>query len=201
MLILTAHAELAECYESPHRAAMTRGESTPRRAAHLFMTVHPILSASQINSGPKRAVRPSHSVMLRRPLAAFWVCLSMAVIVIYSAGVSHASPSNGDETGQCSFVLTPPKVAQVSGLSVVVATLRPGPCTMHASPNLSVVCISVAGSGSPGECASKNGQEPAEVRFPYQPGSTYVVRAQGCASLFEPPYTLCQNFGPSNTTL
>src|ERR1700721_1779391 len=126
MVILTAHAELPECCESPHHAAMTRDVSTPRRAAHLFMTAHPMLSASGISSGPKRAVRSSHSLLLRRSLAAFWVCLSMAVIVVSSAGVSHASPSNDDETGQCSFVLTPPKVAQVSGLSFVVATLRPG---------------------------------------------------------------------------
>ena len=140
------------------------------------------------------------SKMIRR-LSAVQTVAAMALIAVYSASVSHASPSGNDETGQCSFVLTPPKVVQVSGLSLVSATLRPGPCTMHAVPNVSVVCLSVAGGGSQGECASKNGQDPAEVRYPYQPGSTYVVRAQGCASTFEPPYTLCQNFGPSQTTL
>jgi hypothetical protein len=72
---------------------------------------------------------------------------------------------------------------------------------MHANPNLSVVCLSVAGSGSQGECASKNGADPAEVRYPYQPGTTYVVKAQGCASTFEPPYNLCQDYGPSQITL
>jgi hypothetical protein len=163
--------------------------------------VHLTLRAFRINCGPKSAVGQYYSRVRHWSLAAFWAGLSMAFIAVCPTGVSLASPSGDDETGQCSFILTPPKVVQVSGLSLVVATLRPGPCTMHASPNSSVVCLSIAGEGSPGECGSMNGQAPAEVRYPYRPGSTYVVRAQGCASLFQPPYTLCQNFGPSQTTL
>jgi hypothetical protein len=124
----------------------------------------------------------------------------MVVIAVHPTSVSHASPAGDDEAGECSFILTPPKVMQISGLSLVVATLGPGPCTMHANPNSSVVCLSVAGSGSQGECASKNGADPAEVRFPYQPGLTYVVKGQGCASTFVPPYTLCQDYGPSRFT-
>lgn len=127
--------------------------------------------------------------------------LVMALIAGCSAGVSHASPASGEETGQCSFILTPPKVVQQAGMSIVVATLHPGPCTIEAEPNSSVVCLSVAGGGSPGECASKNGRNPAQVRYTYRPGTTYVVRAQGCASIFQPPYTLCQNFGPTRVTL
>jgi hypothetical protein len=125
----------------------------------------------------------------------------MTVIAVYPAGVAHASPSDDDGTGQCTFVLSQPKVIQLSGMSLVSATMRPGPCTIHATPNLSVVCLSVAGSGSQGECASKNGQDPAEVRYPYQPGATYVLRGQGCASTFVPPYTLCQDFGPTQISL
>jgi hypothetical protein len=183
-------AALPECYESPHRAVVTRVEPPP-----------PIPSASRINSVPISTVRLSHPGIFWRSLPAFWVSLSMAFIVIYSADVSNASPSDDEGTGQCSFILTPPKVGQVSGLSVVLVTLRPGPCTIHASPNSSVVCLSVAGQGSQGECASQNGQSPAEARYPYQPGTTYVVKAQGCVSTFQPPYTLCQNFGPTQTTL
>lgn len=134
-------------------------------------------------------------------LAVLRTLMVTALIAGCSAGVSHASPSGDDAAGQCSFVLTPPKVVQVSGLSLVLATLHPGPCTMEASPNSSVVCLSIAGEGSPGECASKNGPEPARARYPYRPGATYVVRAQGCASTYQPPYTLCQNFGPSQFTL
>ena len=125
----------------------------------------------------------------------------MAYLAAHPAGVAHATPSDDDGTGQCTFILSQPKVIQVSGLSLVSATMRPGPCTIHATPNLSVVCLSAAGSGTQGECASKNGQDPAEVRYPYQPGTTYVVRGQGCASTFVPPYTLCQDFGPTQIAL
>lgn len=135
-----------------------------------------------------------------RWLSALQTVVAMALIGVCPAGVSQASPSGDEGTGQCSFVLTPPEVVQVSGGSVVSATLHPGPCTMEAVPNSSVVCLSIAGEG-PGECASQSGRDPAEVRYSYRPGSTYVLRAQGCASLFQPPYTLCQNFGPSQTTL
>jgi hypothetical protein len=143
----------------------------------------------------------NQSRMLPRSLKVLWTGLSMALVAVYPAGVSHASPSGGEDPGQCTFVLTQPKVVHVSGLSLVSATLGPGPCTMHASPNSSTVCLSVAGAGSQGECATKNGPDLAEVRYPYQPGSAYVVRAEGCASLFVPPYTLCQSFGPSQVTL
>jgi hypothetical protein len=152
-------------------------------------------------SGPKSTVGRSHSGVRRSSLTALWAGLLVAAIAVYPAGVSHASPSGDDGIEQCTFILTQPKVMQVSGLSLVSASLGPGPCTMHASPNVSVVCLSVAGGGSQGECASKNGPDPAEVRYPYQPGLTYVVKGQGCASTFVPPYTLCQDFGPSQTTL
>jgi hypothetical protein len=143
----------------------------------------------------------NQSRMFPRFLTVLSAGLLMVFVAVCPAGVAHASPSDDDETGQCTFVLSQPKVVQISGLSLVSATMRPGPCTIHASPNLSVVCLSVAGSGSQGECASKNGQDPAEVRYPYQPGATYVLRGQGCASTFVPPYTLCQDFGPSQITL
>jgi hypothetical protein len=152
-------------------------------------------------SGLKSTVGQYHPGLPRRSLTALWAGLLMPFIAVCPVGVSHASPSGDDETGQCSFILTPPKVVQVSGLSLVSATLRPGPCTIHANPNSSVVCLSVAGQSSQGECASKNGQNPAEVRYPYQPGTTYVVKGQGCVSTYQPPYTLCQDFGPTQATL
>jgi hypothetical protein len=155
----------------------------------------------RISCRPKSTVGQYHSGVVWGSVAALYAGLSMAFIAVYPPSASHASPSEDDGAGQCTFILTPPKVAQINGLSLVVATLRPGPCTIRARPNLSVVCLSVAGAGSQGECASKSGADPAEVRYPYQPGSTYVVRAQGCASTFEPPYTLCQDYGPSQITL
>jgi hypothetical protein len=151
--------------------------------------------------GPKRVAGQYHSVIFQGSLTALSAGLLIIFIAAHPAGVALASPSDDDGTAQCTFILSQPKVIQLSGLSLVSATMRPGPCTMHASPNSSVVCLSVAGSGSQGECASKNGPDPAEVRYPYQPGATYVLKGQGCASTFVPPYTLCQDFGPSQTTL
>src|SRR5277367_742383 len=122
----------------------------------------------------KRAVGQVYSGMFSRSLTALPTGLLVAYLAAHPAGVAHATPSDDD---------------------------GPGPCTIHATPNLSVVCLSAAGSGTQGECASKNGQDPAEVRYPYQPGTTYVVRGQGCASTFVPPYTLCQDFGPTQIAL
>jgi len=149
----------------------------------------------------KRSVGQYYSGILPRPLTALSAGLLIAFFAVHPAGVALASPSDDDGTGQCTFVLSQPTVVHISGLSLVSATMRPGPCTIHATPNLSVVCLSVVGSGTQGECASKNGQDPAEVRYPYQPGATYVLRGQGCASTFVPPYTLCQDFGPTQITL
>ncbi|MDT7720919.1 MAG: hypothetical protein QOE94_1930 [Mycobacterium sp.] len=149
----------------------------------------------------KNTIGQCHSGKVPKFMTALSAGLSITFSAVYPAGVAHASPSDDDGTGQCTFVLSQPKVIQVSGLSLVSATMRPGPCTIHATPNLSVVCLSATGSGTQGECASKNGQDPAEVRYPYQPGTTYVVRGQGCASTFVPPYTLCQDFGPTQITL
>jgi hypothetical protein len=154
-----------------------------------------------MSSQTERAVGQRYSGILSRSLTALLTGLLMAYFAAHPAGVAYATPSDDDGTGQCTFILSQPKVIQASGLSLVSATMRPGPCTIHATPNLSVVCLSVVGSGTQGECASKNGQDPAEVRYPYQPGATYVLRGQGCASTFVPPYTLCQDFGPTQITL
>ena len=154
-----------------------------------------------MSSQTERAVGQGYSGVLSRSLTALLTGLLMAYSAAHPAGVVHASPSDDDGTGQCTFILSQPKVIQASGLSLVSATMRPGPCTIHATPNLSVVCLSVVGSGTQGECASKNSQDPAEVRYPYQPGATYVLRGQGCASTFVPPYTLCQDFVPTQITL
>ncbi len=149
---------------------------------------------------PSRGADLYYSKMFRC-LAAFRLVIGMALVPIGSAAVSHASPSGEDASGQCSFVLTPPEVVQVSGESKVLVTMHPGPCTTAAVPNSQVVCVSVAGDGSPGHCAYKSGQETVRMYYFYRPGATYVVKAQGCADSITPPYTLCQNFGPTQTTL
>ncbi len=126
---------------------------------------------------------------------------AMVLTGAWSASVATASPSDGPEPEQCAFVLTPPTLTQISGVNFATATVKPGQCTMHASPNLSVVCLSVQGDDSSGQCAHKDGADPAVIYYTYRPGATYVVTGQGCANLFTPPYTICQDLGPSRFTL
>jgi hypothetical protein len=158
------------------------------------------LAVSEIGRESK-AVAWQHCSFSLRSAIALAAALGSILGGVGQVGASHASPSDDDGAGQCSFVLSPPKVVQLSGVSLVEATLQPGPCTIRATPNSSTVCLTAAGSGSQGQCASGTGHVPAVVRYPYQPGSTYVVRAEGCAGRLEPPSTLCQNFGPTQVTL
>jgi hypothetical protein len=118
-----------------------------------------------------------------------------------TATVASASPSDDPGSAQCTFVLGTPQVVSILGVSFVSATVQPGPCSTHASPNYSLVCLSPKSEGSPQQCASKTGTEPAVVYHAYRPGATYTVTGQGCASTFAPPDTVCQNIGPSQVTL
>jgi hypothetical protein len=114
--------------------------------------------------------------------------------------VSNASPS--DETAQCSFILTPLKVVQISGAKFVEATIRPGRCELEANPNSAKVCLSIEGEDSAGQCATNNGgPDPALLEYAYRQGATYILKGQGCANIITPPYTICQNYGPSRVTL
>lgn len=144
-----------------------------------------------------------------RPFLVLQAMVALSLVGVYSPSVSKASPSDGAAPGSCSFVLTPPRVVQVSGSNMVLAMLKPKACTIDGIPNGSVVCVSIDGEASPGQCGAKVGPEPALVYYPYQPGSTYVVRGRGCADIFDNPIyhntgpisTICQSLGPMSFTL
>lgn len=125
--------------------------------------------------------------------------LAMALSGVCCASISSASPD--DSSGRCTFGITPPTVVPVSGVSYVLATLRPGPCTLEAIPMKSTVCLSIQGDDSGGQCAYGPGSETAELYVAYRPGATYVEKGQGCAGLVVPPYTLCEDFPASRFTL
>jgi len=81
---------------------------------------------------------------------------------------------------------------------------------MDAIPNEKVVCLSVQGEGTQGQCGNKIGSDPAIVYYPYRPGATYVVTGQGCADVFANPTThsttgpvtkICRSIGPTSVTL
>jgi hypothetical protein len=136
---------------------------------------------------------------MMRMLALICGVLAMALTGVCCASISSASPTDG--SGRCTFAITPPTVVPVSGVNYVMATLRPGPCTLHANPNMSTVCLSIEGDGSSGQCLTENGPNPAMLYYTYRPGATYVEKGQGCASVNNPPNTLCEDFPASRFTL
>lgn len=166
---------------------------------------------STSSTGCFRARKPlgQYGMRMLRFISVLAAVAAMSLVGVCSAHVSNASPSEGAATGSCSFVLTPPKVVQVSASSMVLATLKPGPCTRDVLPNMSVVCLSIEGESSPGQCGNRSGPEPALIYYPYRPGATYVASGRGCADVFEhsrdgsvgPTNTICQTFGPTSFTL
>lgn len=146
--------------------------------------------------------------MLRSRLV-FQTVMAMSFVGFCNAGIVNAAPSADGGDGTCSFVLTPPKIVQVSTATMVMASVKPGPCTMDAIPNGSTVCMSLQGQDSRGECNDRVGPEPAMVYYPYRPGGTYIVTGRGCAdSFYDPVYqnigpvkTICQTIGPTSFTM
>ena len=132
-----------------------------------------------------------------------------AVVAIFPIGVGCAALAAGSPpggTGQCSFVLEPPKVVNMSGANYVTATVRTGSCTLHAHTE-TTVCLSIEGGDSAGQCASGYDPLPAVVYYPYRAGATYIVKGQGCSDVMEgsdspaTPTTICQDISPSRITL
>ena len=139
-----------------------------------------------------------------RFFGAFSAFLAISPIGLYCAGSSVASPPS--ENGHCSFVLEGPKVVNISGVNYVTATVHAGSCTLNAH-TAATVCLSVEGDDSTGQCGSENDPLTAVVMYPYRPGATYVVKAQGCMDIMEgsnspaTPTTVCQDIAPARVTL
>ncbi|MET0757040.1 MAG: hypothetical protein ABWY39_03440 [Mycobacterium sp.] len=131
--------------------------------------------------------------MVRR-VAVFPAVLALAVTGVVAAGVATAEPP-------CSYTLSPPQVVQVSGASMVTATVSPAGCTAPSNSHLSVACLQVQGSDGPGECANGLGLVTAQVYAPYRTGATYISTGKGCASTGNPPRSFCQVVGPTAATL
>jgi hypothetical protein len=88
---------------------------------------------------------------------------------------------------------------------MVLASMHPGPCSIDAVPNTTVICVAVEGDDSAGQCDSNTGGQMfgyARVYYPYRPGATYILRGQGCVGQNDPSLpTICQSVGPSRVTL
>jgi hypothetical protein len=122
---------------------------------------------------------------------------AMALPFAGTEGMARAEPTSAP----CDYTLSPPHVVQVSGTSVVTATLSAAGCD-QANVYLSVACIQLEGSDGPGKCEQNNGILAAQVYYaPYRPGATYVATGRGCATTGNPPQPFCQPVGPLTSTL
>jgi hypothetical protein len=121
---------------------------------------------------------------------------AVALPVAATSGVASAEPAS-----PCGYTLSPPQVVQLSGTSVVTATLSPAGCD-QSNVYLSVACLQLQGSGGPGRCEQNTGPLTARVYYePYTPGATYVATGRGCATTGNPPQPFCQPAGPLTVTL
>ncbi len=170
------------------------------------------VSASSVVCACLRTRKPfgPYDIGVLRSLPVLPALVALSFFGVCSAGVTNASPSEGAGSESCSFVLTPPQVVQASTTRMVLAAVKPGPCPMDAIPNESVVCLSIRGGDSQGQCAHRAGSDPALIYYPYRPGATYIVTGQGCADVVEDPVThvttgpvkkICQSIGPTSFTL
>ncbi len=114
-----------------------------------------------------------------------------------TAAVAVAEPP----PATCTYHLSPPHVVDVSGTSMVTATISPGACE-RSNTYLSVACVQMQGSPGPPKCEQNNGVLPAQVFYaPYQPGATYVSTGKGCANTGNPPQPVCTPVGPFAETI
>jgi hypothetical protein len=129
--------------------------------------------------------------------------LSTAALMLGLAGAASADPSSdGSPEPSCIYTLTSPQLVQVSGVTMVTATLAPYPCTGLINPNSMTVCVKAQGDSTNGKCAFEAKPIPAQVYYaPYRPGTTYVSTGSGCGSVFTAEGAVCATEGPKTATL
>jgi hypothetical protein len=133
-----------------------------------------------------------------------WTLISAVAAAALGLGLATSALAAPDDTagqGQCSWKPVAPSVVTVSGQQMVTASLERGACTLYGDPSGMTVCLSIQGEASAGQCAETMQSYPARVYYRYQAGATYVMTGRGCANIYQPPYKLCQDYGPSNFTL
>jgi len=119
----------------------------------------------------------------------------------YATTAAASPPSDGAEQPSCSYTLSPPQLVQVSGTTMVTATLKPYPCTGSINPNYLSVCLKPEQNAAAGNCGFSAVPTVAEVFAPYKPGTTYVTTGTGCGSVYTTQGSICSSLGPYSTTL
>ena len=127
--------------------------------------------------------------------------LVLAAAVALALGGTTAVAGAEPNPAPCSYTLSPPQLAQLSGTNAVTATLSPAACDRSVA-YVTVACVQLQGSDGPGQCAQQNGILTAQVFYqPYRPGATYIATGRGCANTGNPPRPVCQPMGPLTATL
>ncbi|HEV7422281.1 MAG TPA: hypothetical protein VGO30_20915 [Mycobacterium sp.] len=119
----------------------------------------------------------------------------------YAATATASPPSDGAEQPSCVYTLSQPQLVQVSGATMVTATLTPYPCTGSINPNYLSVCIKPEQNAAAGNCGFSAVPSMAQVFVPYKPGTTYVTTGTGCGSVYTTQGSICSSLGPHSTTL
>jgi hypothetical protein len=118
---------------------------------------------------------------MNRVFTVVWVASTVALSVLTSTVGAHADPPPPPGT-LCSFTLSVPQVVQVSGKSMVTATLTPDGCAGAFRPYASVVCVQAADSAQ--QCTQARDTATAQVYAPYRAGTTYTATGRGLGTLF-----------------
>lgn len=125
----------------------------------------------------------------------------VATLGLLLGATGAVAAADEQDTSVCDYRLSAPYVVDVSGTAMVTATLEPGACN-RANVFSTVACLQREGASGPAQCDRNNGPLPAKVYYaPYQPGATYVSTGRGCATVGNPPQSVCQPTGPVSATL
>jgi hypothetical protein len=127
---------------------------------------------------------------------------AVALMGLSCATVATASPpTDGAEQPSCVYTLSPAQLVDVSGTTMVTATLTPYPCTGSINPNSMTVCVEPEQNPAAGRCGFSAIPSFAEVFVPYKPGMTYIAKGTGCGSVYTTQGSLCASVGPYRSTL
>ena len=104
------------------------------------------------------------------------------VVTAGLTGLSGAAIAHAGPPPPCSYTLSPPEVAQIGGVSMVIANVAPSECGFPARPGLAVSCVQPQGADSVVSCSQGSGENPAQVSVPYRPGTTDVSTGRACGA-------------------
>ncbi|MEZ0340883.1 hypothetical protein ACAG25_12960 [Mycobacterium sp. pV006] len=126
--------------------------------------------------------------------------LGLLAAIALTGGVVAAPAVAQPAPAPCAYVLSPPRLVDVDGTTMVTATVDTGACD-GAVTYQTMVCLQPTGGTGPGQCAQGRGILPAQVFAPHRAGTSYTATGRGCALRGNPPQSFCVEPQPSTVTL